>query len=241
MNTQYHKFFQSFLLHVLPGIPVVVIYVLLTQPITDAGYPPLMALLLAALLGIVPLQLGHLFYKGYKANGKLSLKGVILTSEKMPRLRFAVKLIIALVALVIITGITVLLDEKIKSVFFSWLPSWYFYNSNFTEYGRDALMTTAFVRLVIDGFILPVTEELYFRGYLFPSLQESKYKWFTAAVLFSIYHLWQPWNIIGLIPVSMILVWPVYKHKNLYLSIAIHMLANIIGSFLFMLQIMQPK
>jgi hypothetical protein len=120
------------------------------------------------------------------------------------------------------------------------LPNWYFYDSNFQSYTKEILLITAWVRLVIDGILLPITEELYFRGYLFQALPvKVKNKWILGALLFAIYHFWQPWNYPSLFLISFILIAPVVKFKNIYLSIAIHMLANIIGALLFFGQIIQ--
>ena len=231
---------KSLSLHLIPGLLVVVFYVILAPILNHHGYPSLLALGLSAFFGIVPLQLGHLFYNGYQLNGKLSLKGVIMPTQKMPGLKFTGWLVASLIVLVLIGGVSFVFESKIKSTLFGWLPNWYFYDSNFQSYSKEALLITAWVRLAIDGIILPVTEELYFRGYLFPRLPGNiKNKWVMGASLFAIYHFWQPWNYVSLFFISLVLITPVMKFNNVYLSIAIHMLANIIGAILFFGQISQ--
>lgn len=235
-----HSLIQSISLHLLPGLPVVVIYIILAPILHQQGFPSLLALGLAAFFGIVPFQLGHLLYKGYQLNRKISLKGIIIPTQNLPGLKFTGLLMASLVILILIGGIAFAFESKIKTLFFGWLPDWYFYDNNFQSYSKDALLTTAWVRLVIDGIVLPITEELYFRGYLFHRLPEKiKNKWIIAALLFAVYHFWQPWNYPSLFLISLVLVLPVLKFKNVYLSIAIHMLANIIGTLLFFGQIRQ--
>ncbi len=59
-----HSLVKSISLHLLPGLLVVAFYLLLAPILNHQGYPSILALGLAAFFGIVPLQLGHLFYKG---------------------------------------------------------------------------------------------------------------------------------------------------------------------------------
>jgi membrane protease YdiL (CAAX protease family) len=235
-----HSALRSIALHLLPGLPVVVLYVLLAPLLNSLGYPSQMALAIAALFGIVPLQLGHLFYKGYQINGRISLKGVITPVVKMPIGKFALLLVTAIVLLVVISGITLLFESSIKVAVFNWLPDWYFYDGDLKAYSREVLIATALVRLGVDGIVLPITEELYFRGYLYPRLPETlKHQYLMAAVLFALYHFWQPWNYFSLFLISLVLVWPVAKFKNVYLSVAIHMVANLLGTVLFFGQVLK--
>ncbi|MBK9735060.1 MAG: CPBP family intramembrane metalloprotease [Saprospiraceae bacterium] len=237
---EHHSLIKSISLHLLPGLLVVVLYIFLAPILHHQGYPSLLALGIAALLGIVPLQLGHLFYKAYQLNGKISLKGIITPTQSMSGMQFAAWLVGSLIILILIGGISFAFESNIKTLFFGWLPDWYFYDINFKSYSKEALLITAWVRLAVDGFVLPITEELYFRGYLFHHLPEKiKNKWIMAALLFAVYHFWQPWNYLSLFLISLVLVVPVMKFNNVYLSIAIHMLANIIGTLLFFGQISQ--
>ena len=235
-----HSLVKSISLHLLPGLLVVAFYLLVAPILNHQGYPSILALGLAAFFGIVPLQLGHLYYKGYQLNGKLSLKGIIIPTQSMTVLKFTGWLIASLVILVLIGGVSFVFESNIKSMLFGWLPNWYFYDSNFQSYSKEALLITAWVRLAVDGVVLPITEELYFRGYLFHRLPENiKNKWIMGAFLFAVYHFWQPWNYASLFLISLVLIAPVVKFNNVYLSIAIHMFANIIGTILFFGQINQ--
>ena len=84
--------------------------------------------------------------------------------------------------------------------------------------------------LIIDGIGNPMVEELYFRGYLLPRISRFK-AWapLLRAGLFAMAHLWRPHNV----PLIFLLVAPLYYlvwwKQNIYLSIAVHSLANLIG------------
>lgn len=235
---EHHSLSKSIRLHVGPGLLVILIYIIITPWLNEHGYPSLLALSIAAFVGIIPLQVGHLLMAGYQLNGVISLKGVVLPRERLPFGKFALLVLGSLLLLFCIGGISFIIEEKIKVKFFGWLPGWYFYGDNLRSFSKEALMTTAIVRLVIDGFMLPITEELYFRGYLFSRLPlGSKSKWVVAAGLFAVYHFWQPWNYASLFLISLVLVGIFARFRNVYLTIAVHMIANLIGAVLFFGQI----
>jgi hypothetical protein len=62
-----------------------------------------LALQLAALFGIVPIQLGHLFLAGRKLNHRLSLVGVLGNNSKLPKWQyFAFVPLLCLIAIIIL-------------------------------------------------------------------------------------------------------------------------------------------
>ena len=80
---------KSFLMHVLPGILLAVIFLLLKPLLDSTGFPPLLAFLLAVLLVDLPFMLGVMLYEGKKLNGRYSLDGVVLYREKVSWKTFA--------------------------------------------------------------------------------------------------------------------------------------------------------
>jgi len=95
------------------------------------------------------------------------------------------------------------------------------------------LLITALLGLVVNGFFGPITEELYFRGYLLPRI--SRFKMWAPAfngVLHSLYHFWMPWQapglILGLLPAAFVVWWK----RNIYLGMIIHVVGNTLGSIL---------
>jgi len=83
---------------------------------------------------------------------------------------------------------------------------------------------------LLNGILGPVTEELYFRGYLLPRIPASR-AWAPLfnVLLFSLYHFFSPWQnvtrIVALIP----LVYAVAWKRNMYLSLITHVLLNTLG------------
>jgi len=90
--------------------------------------------------------------------------------------------------------------------------------------------------LAIMNFIFPATtltvvEELYFRGYLLPRMEEhvKGYAPLLNTILFSVYHFFSPWEnpirILATLPI-IYLVW--YKRDIRFLMIT-HLLVNAVG------------
>lgn len=175
-----------------------------------------------------------------KLNGDkwYSLKG-ILTNKTLQRKKFIALIVSGIVASILVTGITQLVDTSIKENIFAWLPDWYVFDEEYKNgYTKQALLITAILRVFVDGLIIPFTEEVYFRGYLLPRIQ-AKGLWtpILASVLFAVYHFWQPWNYVSLLIISAILVFPAWYFKNYKISLYIHLILNLIGAILFLLMI----
>ena len=73
-----HTFGKSFLLHITPGVLVLVAFLVLKPLLDSSGYPPLLAFLLAIILVDIPFMLGVMLSEGKKLNGQYSLSGVVL-------------------------------------------------------------------------------------------------------------------------------------------------------------------
>jgi hypothetical protein len=123
------------------------------------------------------------------------------------------------------------LAELLRTHLFSWIPDWFYLNTGSAEQNGPFIETTIMILgLVFAGFIGPLTEELYFRGYLLPRL--SRYgKWapLLNVVLFIAYHFWQPHYLLTGIIATLPLVYFVWWKKNIYLGIGVHCFLNTFG------------
>jgi hypothetical protein len=80
MNQQIQSLtiWQTLGLHLVPGALIAAFCFLTASLVMKAGYPALMALLLAVLVILIPFELGYLLYQGLKRTGRLSLNSVVL-------------------------------------------------------------------------------------------------------------------------------------------------------------------
>ena len=230
-----HSLLRSIVLHLLPGVLILLFYIV-TAPLAERlGFPSGTALFVAIGVILIPFELGYLLYQGKKRNGIFSLKGIVLFREPMPWWQY----IVLGLPLLIWLGLTfsVLappLDEAIVNSLFSWVPDWFFLFGSIdqlAQYSRSALLITAILNLVLNGVLGPVVEELYFRGYLLPRLSRLK-GWapLINVLLFSLYHFFTPWQnvirIIALVP----MVYAGWWKKNIYLGMIVHCAGNLFGA-----------
>jgi membrane protease YdiL (CAAX protease family) len=240
-SIQEHPLSKSILLHLAPGAAGTLVYVLITPALIRLGYPAILGILLAAFGVILPILAGVLLAAGKKRNGTLSLQGVVLFREPLPRWQLAVIPLGLIVWGFLATGITPLLDTRIAAAWFSWLPDWYFIFDfdQLKASPRSALMLTFVVGLFVNGITLPLVEEVYFRGYLLPRLGRfGKWAPLLNLSLFSLYHFWAPWEIFSRIIWMLPWVYSVWRKRNIYLGILAHCGANTIGWLLIWGQIL---
>lgn len=224
---------QVLALHLMPGVLITLGFVLLASTAAQLGLPSVLALLLTWLIVGIPIELGYLLVQGKKQNGRLSLAGVVLNREPLP-LRQYLWLVPALLVWTMLCNVAfVPLTEALQRTLFTGLPEW-FYLSTFAQslnrYSQPALWATVVLSFVLN-IVVPIVEEIYFRGYLLPRLSHLG-RWAPAlnVLLFSLYHFWSPWDnpmrIVALLPV----VYVVWRKRNVYLGIWVHVLLNSIGS-----------
>lgn len=224
-----HSIPQSIALHLLPGVGILLAYILVEPLTARLGYPALMALLVAVVVAAIPIQLGHLLYLGYRRNGRLSLANVIAFRERMQTWQYVVFVPVLLVWCFLWYGVlNPVSDYLTRSVFF-WLPDW-FLRADFGHTARTPLLITLALLMVVNGIAAPIVEELYFRGYLLPRLARlGPGAPLLNLVLFTLYHFWQPWLYPTIVIALLPLVVPVWWKRNIRLGILTHCALNLIG------------
>lgn len=223
-------FLVSVALHLLPGLAILIFYIALAPLVTKWGYPASFSLLLSFLFIGMPLQLGFLYYKGYKKNEKMSLSGIVRFRQKIPLWQYPLIITLLLPYAALIASLMSPVSSYLSSTIFSWLPDW-FLNPSTGEPVGTILFVIIVSRFAIDGIANPIVEEIYFRGYLLPRISHlNLWAPFVNALLFSIAHFWQP----AYIPQIFLMVLPLYYivwwKRNIYISITVHCTANLIGA-----------
>lgn len=108
------------------------------------------------------------------------------------------------------------------------------------SFSKPTLILTCVYYGIFNVLIGPITEELFFRGYL--TSHYKKQGLFTPiliTVLFSLYHFWLPFHnafrILAFAPVAYV----AYKKKNMYISIWFHCLCNLFSVAGFVLLVIR--
>lgn len=219
-------------LHLLPGALAMTLMLIVSSLLKDIGLPPSVPVLFVFVAPILILmQIGFLYYKGWKSNGKFSLHGVVLYREKPLPWWKLIALTLPILAWIALIWFLIKLPVNgffIENVF-AWMPVSFldeYFLENLNQY------SPAFLRVIGVLFAISITlggmvEELYFRGYLLPRM-ESLGVWAPIAntVLFSLYHFWSPWeNVVRLLALSP-WIFTVWRTRNIYFSLLIHFTIN---------------
>jgi uncharacterized protein len=235
-DIQPHSVWQSILLHLLPGVLLLVFFVVAVPFVENLGLPLRFAPMLGIFLVLIPFELGVLFYEGKKRNGKFSLSGIIVYRERIPLGQY----FLWVPLLIVWSSICALLlspfgDFLIKTVF-SWLPAWFIYSDNS---GTSRIILVVMVTVYgIANISAAIVEELYFRGYLMPRLSRLK-GWapLVNTVLFALQHFLTPWQqpfiILGVLPQAYL----VSKKRNIYLGILAHSILNLLSTILLIVSV----
>ena len=205
-------------------------------------------LLLFCVLGtiiLVPIELGVILSASKKEYGTYSLKSAFAGQEKIALWKV---LIIALVFFgiagllsVFVAPIENQILAGVRASVLNHLPvgfDWTNYEY-LKAYSEPMLILTCIYYGVFNVLIGPVTEELFFRGYLTSHYEkQSSFTPVLIAILFSIYHFWLPFNnvfrILAFAPVAYV----AYKKKNFYISICFHCFCNLFSVIGFVIAVL---
>jgi uncharacterized protein len=225
-----HSLSETISYHLLPGVGILVGYVLITPFVRSAGFPSAFGISLVVLFVLIPLELGILYWQGKKRNGKFSLEGIVLNREKTPALQFALLTFASLFGAVLFFALLGWLDKALLSLF-AWLPNWFFINEDMSVYSKTIQFVNWLGIFLITGILAPYVEELYFRGFLLPRMAWMK-SWapVAEAFLFALYHFWSPWQLVTRFLAVLPLVYIVNRKRDLRIGVAAHWLLNTIGS-----------
>jgi hypothetical protein len=95
---------------------------------------------------------------------------------------------------------------------------------------RAVWTVTLVAFFVINGFVGPIVEELYFRGYLLPRMERmGRWAPLVNVSLFSLYHFWSPWQLVARILGFAPTVYAVRWKRNIYLGMVVHCTLNTIA------------
>jgi len=222
----------------LPGVFITAFYFLAAPLVVRAGYPSLLALLLAILLILIPFELGYLLFEGKRTTGRFSLHTVVLYRDPLPLWNYLLFVPVLLVWMLAVFALLAPVDRYIAHTFFSWLPDWSLPATSLatvSEYPQGVLVVLFLAELVLS-IAGPLVEELYFRGYLLPRLPASR-TWapLLNALLFSLYHFFSPWQnlsrIIAILPFVYVVSWK----RNIYIGMITHAAFNTTLNILGML------
>ncbi|MTI71364.1 MAG: CPBP family intramembrane metalloprotease [Firmicutes bacterium] len=233
------KIIKLIALFLVPGVLVAIAYAFLASPILKIEFPSIVILGLAALTVLVPVEMGIILFQSKRELGVFSIKKMITYQNSLPIKKYLLIVPIILFWSIIVMVLGKGVNEFIKDSFFSWLPDWYIFSADYSGYGISKIVMAFVFAFLVGGIILPIVEEIYFRGYLLPRMEwMGKFAPVLNAFLFALYHFWTPWQIITRTVALIPFCYVAYKTKNIKVVIIIHCLLNIMGDAVGILLLM---
>ncbi len=242
INQAQYGDFRLLILHLAPGALTTLVYLAFSPLAVRLHLPALSALLLAIIVALLPLEMGHLLLQGKRLNGRWSLEGVVLYQRDWRGWRYLVMAVGLGILSIAGFALSAPLDRFWQHAAFGWLSGWYVFSDvrQYAQFSRSVMIMVLSARLAVDGFLGPIVEELYFRGYLLPRM--SRLGWAAPSLncaLFALYHFWQPFNLPTLFFVSLPIVFGVWKTKSVRVGIYTHVLLNAMGGILSLVAVLR--
>jgi membrane protease YdiL (CAAX protease family) len=219
------------LLVFIPTTLLTVSYVLLGY--IQHTIPSLLLFYTLATFILFPFELAVVLNASKKQFGSYSLRSAFVNQEKTNWKKTLIYglLLFGLAGILSVTinplekWITTPLAENIPT-YFDWNNMEYL-----RQYPKNILVITFIVYGLFNVLVGPVVEELYFRGYLTSRISRfGKWSPVIITVLFSLYHLWLPLQNIFRICVFLPAAYFAWKEKNIYISIVLHCLSNLVST-----------
>jgi membrane protease YdiL (CAAX protease family) len=214
-------------LFLVPGALMTLAFVAIAPFVENAGFPPIVALLAAIMGVLLPIELGVVLWAGRGADSRLA---AIPYRSPMPLRTWLWLVPVLIVAAFAGFGIHQVIEPQLIQSLFGWLPQWFvtpIQVDHVEDYSSAAWVVTFAAFFAINGFVGPIVEELYFRGYLLPRMEwMGRWAALVNVSLFSLYHFWSPWQIVARILGFGPTVYAVRWKQNVYLGMAVHCSLN---------------
>jgi membrane protease YdiL (CAAX protease family) len=217
-------------LHLLPGLAFGA-FILAAVPVLDNyDIDPLFALFGGIALVPVPIELGYLAVQAHRTTGSWSPLAAVAYRKRNAlgaELRQAMILAGWFIALLVVS--IAVLDRLIAEHVFGWVPHQILQFASMEGEVPVGLQLAAVIVIafVCNGFLGPITEEMYFRGHLLPRLERLGNKApVLNTALFALYHVWSPWRwpviFLGFLPTAV----RVRRTQSVRLGVFVHLLIN---------------
>ena len=208
--------------------------------------PSLLLFYLCAAFILFPIEIGVVMSASKKEYGSYSLKSAFSRHSPMSWWKvflygsplFAFAGIMSITIAPLETKLLAPISNQLAQVtpaYFDWTNV-----ENVKQYPQGIILLTCIGYFLFNVIVGPITEELFFRGYLMSKISRfGNFAPLIITVLFSLYHLWLPFNNLFRIAVFFPGAWFAWKHKNIYIAMVLHCLCNLLTSVSFIMAVFQ--
>ena len=239
-----HSGLQTVIMHLWPGLVNLLAIILLTPLASVLGYAEngrLLAGNLMVVVAMVPAQIGFLLYTARKTTNSYNIFKLTPYFEKSKPYEYAIFIVVMILWALGVQALLTPFEHGIRDSLFAFVPESFVLRSpDYTLTPKALLVFAASFEVLTNGFLAPVTEELYFRGYLLPRINATPFaSVIVSAVLFSLYHFFSPWYFFSRVLMMIPMYFWAVKRRNIRFTIMAHIIANVFTSVSFLLSILR--
>jgi len=230
------------LLVFIPTTILTLTYILLGN--LQNAIPSIILFALVAIVILLPIELFVILWASKKKYGKYNLKSAFENQGNAiwwktilySFLLFGWAGIMSATVAKFEGALTFPFSQKLSAV----IPEYFNWN-NFEylkQYSGTIVLITCILYAILNVFIGPIIEELFFRGYLTSKVRRlGKWAPVLITVLFSLYHFWLPFQNLFRICAFFPAAYVAWKEKNIYIAIIFHCLCNAISTVGFIMAV----
>ncbi|WP_298035376.1 CPBP family intramembrane glutamic endopeptidase [uncultured Dysosmobacter sp.] len=210
------------------------------------GLPSITLFFLVMTLTLFPFEVGVILRANKWERGNYGLQIAFAEQEKLAWW----KVLLYALGLFLLTGLLSAVLTPLESALTAGPAGWlrslipaYFDWTDYAlvrQYPKGVVVFTCVFYLVMDAFVCPAIEELYFRGYLTARMERLGVgATILVTVVFSLYHWWLPFNNLFRTCAFGAAAAVAWRKKNIYISMAFHTLCNLLTTVSFMAAVLK--
>lgn len=193
-------------------------------------FPNIVIFSIAALIGSIVFQLGYILFFNKKHYGDFRISKSLGMQTRIGWKQLAIWTPILLVVVMGLFAATQFAGVWLQSTLFTWLPDWYLLETDYSAYSLNVQYITYGIMFMIVGIVVPVLEEVFFRGFLMPRMGwAGKWAILLNVVLFAAYHIWSPWQFVTRLIAMLPLYYVACKKQSMALAMLVHCLLNLLA------------
>lgn len=226
----------------IPTLAFTTTYIILG--LAQQAIPSIVLFSLLAIITLFLFQLVVVLLVTKKEFGNISFKSVFAYNEKMS----IWKIVLYGIVLFAFTGLLSITVTPLENLIFaslnerlmSIIPEYFNWNNivQLKAYSQGILVFTCIIYFILNVLVGPIVEEMFFRGYLTNKISRfGNFAPLIITILFSLYHLWLPFNNIFRICAFFPAAFVAWKKKNIYITIVFHALCNLVSTISFIVSV----
>jgi len=224
---------QLITLHLLPGLIFAGFFFVLSHVFTQCGLTGYLALLVLIPLCLAPIELGVMRFWSSRFTERKSLMEAVAYRRQGTAAEYIVMPLLLFICWGVLSILMSPISQYVETHLAIFLPSWTTQEAlirsliGVSHFQRSITLGLA---VILSGFVAPVVEELYFRGFLLPRMEH--WGWVAPIVnsfLFAIYHFYFPGNVLGIFVAFVPISYIVMLKKNWRIGAIVHSLFNLWG------------